>query len=331
MTTVNTRSRLIELIKEHQLEYGLTKLAIAELSTRAGITRQSFNRYYHDLKPYCLGASVIDLLEEDNQSALAFLGKREQDVSALQQEILQLKAKHKKDLAAALDKHISSLMNNDIIAFSATEVNSLLTSQSMHSELLMVKLRQMELELTKLRMNAVATTLSGEDGGVGKDAKNFLSLTLNLKKACTAYHQDKDFDKFEDAKEAEIRKMLDTLNGFPDPGAIELHIFQERYISSFEKFSKALSATQGKLTVVAQIPWYSQEDLGVFLSDLKPVHRIMMHVPFCSSEAIIAANRRFLHFGDIPEEEIMDASKAKMPQISWGFDEVRVFRIRQGG
>ncbi|MNC60186.1 hypothetical protein D3C75_1100470 [compost metagenome] len=81
--------------------------------------------------------------------------------------------------------------------------------------------------------------------------------------------------------------------------------------------------------MVAQVPWYGQEDLGVFLSELKPVHRITIHVPFSSSEAIVAAKRKF-DFREIPEDEFLDATKAKMPQITWGFDEVRVFRVRRG-
>ncbi|WP_337153609.1 hypothetical protein [Pseudomonas protegens] len=333
MTTIDTRARLIELIKEHQLEHGLTKLAIHELSTRAGISRQSFNRFYSDLKPYSLGASILDLLNEDSDSALAFLEKRDREVATLQEEIKRLKAQHKKDLEQASNKHITSLMNNDIIAFNAMEVNSLLTTQSLHNESLKGKLRQMELGHTKLQMEVAASTLPGKAQGAGtgltKDAKNFLTLALNLEKACTAYHKDKNFDHFEDAKEAEIKKIIETLNRFPDPSQIELHIFQERYISTFQTFSDRLPAQEGKLTVVAQLPWYSQEDLGVFLSDLKPVHRITIHVPFSSSEAIVAAKRKF-GFRGIPEEEFLDASKAKMPQITWGFDEVRVFRVRQG-
>ena len=52
MSPPDTRSLLVELIKQHQLENGLIKLGVAELSMRAGITRQAFNRYYSDLKDY---------------------------------------------------------------------------------------------------------------------------------------------------------------------------------------------------------------------------------------------------------------------------------------
>lgn len=333
MKTVDTRARLIELIKEHQLEHGLTRLAIQELSTRAGITRQSFNRFYGDLKPYTRGTSILDLLDEDIDSASAFLEKRDQEVATLQEEIRKLKAQHKKDLEQASNKHITSLMNNDIIAFNAMEVNSLLTTQSLHNESLNSKLRQMQLGQTKLQMDAAASASTVQAQAAGKshpkNAKNFLTLALNLEKACAGYHKGKNFDHFEDAKEAEIKKIIETLNHFPDPSQIELHIFQERYISTFQKFSDMLPAQEGKLTVVAQVPWYSQEDLGVLLSELKPVHRITIHVPFSSSEAIVAAKRKF-DFREIPEEEFLDAAKAKMPQITWGFDEVRVFRVRRG-
>lgn len=336
MTSIDTRSRLIELIKAHQLEYGLTKLAIGELSTRAGITRQAFNKFYKDLKPYSLGTSITDLLSEDNESVLAFLDKRDREVAELQKEIRHLKVQYKKDLELATTKHITSLMNNDIIAFSVMEVNSLLTTQSLHNESLKAKIRHIQLDHTKQLMSVTSALPSSSDAGAGagvsgvtKNAQNFLTFAIDLDKASTAYHKDNDFDLFEDIKEAEIRKIIQILNGFPDPGQIDLHIFQERYISSFEKFSATIPAKHKQMTVVVQIPWYTQEDLGVFLSELNPIHKVIIHIPFSSSEAIVAAKRRF-DFRAVPEEEILDAENAKMPQITWGFDEVRVFRVRQG-
>uniref|UniRef100_UPI001C5C93C0 hypothetical protein n=1 Tax=Staphylococcus haemolyticus TaxID=1283 RepID=UPI001C5C93C0 len=117
MTIEETRDRLIELNKEHQLDNGLKKLANGKISVMAGSTRQTFYRSYLDLKPFCLGQSITALLGDDVDSTRDFLAKREQDVNALLSEIEAVRKQHKKDLEQAITNRITSLMNSDILAF----------------------------------------------------------------------------------------------------------------------------------------------------------------------------------------------------------------------
>lgn len=325
MTAQDTRARLVELIKEHQLEHGLTKLAIGDLAASAGISRQAFNRYYGDLKPYCLGQSVSTLLTEDPSSAQDFLLKREEEVLVLKAEIDSLKKQHKEDLTLAVNQHITTLMNNDILAFEANEMSTLLINQNQHNEMLKRKLTQMELERTRTAISSADNEIT--PGTSIKRAKNFLILATDLSKAYEQFQKNQDFDAFEDSKDALINAHLDNLTKLPKPADTEIHIFQERYMSSFSNFAAALSAKEGKVVVVIQLPLYAQADLSIFLSRTKNFQHVAIHVPFCTSDAVIAANRKFL-FRNIPENELADATKAKVPLTTWGFDEIRLFRIQ---
>ncbi|MFZ3024410.1 hypothetical protein [Pseudomonas sp.] len=324
MTAQDTRTRLVKIIKEHQLEHGLTKLAIGTLAESAGISRQAFNRYYGDLKPYCLGKSVSVLLTEDPSSIHDVLIKREEEILSLKSEIDSLKKQHQKDLAQAIDQHISTLMNNDILALEANEISTLLINQNQHNEMLKLKLTQLELERARSIISSIDNELA--PGTTIKRAKNLITLAIDLSNACKRFQNDNDFDSFEDAKDSLINNHLDQLNKLPKPSDAELHIFQERYISPFDNFAAELPAKEGKVIIVIQLPLYAQADLSVFLSRVKRFQRVIIHVPFCTSDAVIAANRKFL-FRNIPEYELVDADKAKAPLTTWGFDEIRLFRI----
>jgi len=326
MSTRDTRSVLIGLIKEHQLENGLTKLGIEDLSMRAGITRQAFSRFYKDLKPFAQGQSIAQLLSDDPLSAKDFLTKREQETEELRQKILNLKIEHKKDLEQKIKKHITSLMKNDILAFEAKELSALLTSQSLHNEMLRQKVTQMELKQTRSVMESASAELASNSNS-SKSAKNFLSIPLDLTKAYTDFNRDGDFDKFEDAKELELSKAVETIAKLPDHPNINVHLFQERYISSFEDFSNALATSPGKLEVAVRLPLYLQSDIGMILNKLRNVGSISIHIPHKRSEATAAANRKFL-FRGVPEFEFKDADQAPTPQISWGFDAIHIFRIQ---
>lgn len=329
MTKQETRDRLIELIKEHQLKHGLTKFAIGKISEMAGISRQTFFRSYVDLKPYCIGQSITSLLGDDAGSTRDFLVKREEEVAALQGEIEALKKKHKKELEQAITDRVTSLMNNDILAFEANEVNSLLISQSQNNERLKRQLTEMELKQTRSQMASAASDTSTGKGDAYpiKSAKNFLAFALDMSKANLAYKKDRNFENYENAKDLAIQSIVGDVKKFPDPSNIEVHLFQERYISTFDDFIEELPPKQGKVVIAIQLPVFSQEELGQLLSQLKRISKVVIHIPFNTSGAIVAANKKFL-FRDVPEEEFIDAAKAKTPQINWGFDEIRLFGAR---
>lgn len=326
MSPPDTRSLLVELIKQHQLENGLIKLGVGELSTRAGITRQAFNRYYNDLKDYCQGKSIAQLLAENPATAKDFIAKRESEVEELREEIRALKIQHKKDIEQAINKHITSLMNNDLSAFEANEVSTLLEKQSQHNEMLKRKMTHLELKQVRHHLIEASSELA-RDQKTLKDSKNFLEFSLDLTKAQSEYQKTQDFEKYEDSKEAEISKIVETIKKFPDQESIEVHLFQERYISSFKDFTHSLNAKLDRLLISIRLPMFEKTDIGLLLNDLKTVAHISIHVPYVQSEAIAAANRKFM-FRGVSKEEFDDADKASTPQIAWGFDEIHIYRVR---
>ena len=325
MSQQDTRTRLIELIKEHQLEFGLKKLPIGKLAERAEISRQSFNRFYSDLKPYSEGQSVAELLADDPDASRSFLAQRDREADQLRNEIEDLKKRHAKELEQAVAQHVTSLMNNDILAFEANEMSALLASQSQHNEMLQKKLTALELRQTRYNMDEAESQLSS--GGVSKSAKNFLTLDLDLENANSAYKNSQSFDEYEDIKEKAIDAMIETVTKLPDPSKVQVVVYMDRFLYPFSKFCESIPAQQDKLTVCLRLPVFSQAEVGIVLSKLSKADSISLHMPHSTSEAITATNRKFM-YRDVPEAEFTDADRARAPLITWGLDEVRVFKVK---
>ncbi|TRM39119.1 hypothetical protein [Pseudomonas aeruginosa] len=325
MTQQDTRTRLIELIKAHQLEFGLKKLPIGKLAERAEISRQSFNRFYSNLKPYSEGQSIAELLADDPDASRTFLAQRDREADQLRNEIEDLKKRHAKDLEQAVAQHITSLMNNDILAFETNEMSALLASQSQHNELLQKRLTALELRQTCDQMDQAGSQLVSE--GASKSPQNFLTFDLNLEKANTAYKKSQSFDDYEDIKEKAIDAMIETVTKLPDPSKVQVVVYMDRFLYPFSKFCESIPAKQDKLTVCLRLPVFSQAEIGIILSKLSKMDSISLHMPHSASEAIAAANRKFM-YRDVPEEEFTDADRARTPLITWGVDEVRVFNVK---
>ncbi|MBN3471261.1 TetR/AcrR family transcriptional regulator [Pseudomonas savastanoi pv. phaseolicola] len=325
MTQQDTRTRLVELIKEHQLQFGLKKLPVGKLADRAGISRQSFNRFYKDLKPYSEGQSIAELLADDPEASRSFLTQRDREADQLRNEIEDLKRRHAKELEKALAQHITSLMNNDILAFEANEMSALLASQSQHNELLQKKLTALELRQTRYQMDEAESQLAS--GYVSKSTKNFLTFDVDLSKANNAYINSQSFDDYEDIKEKAIDAMIESIIKLPDHSKIQAVIYMDRFLYPFSKFCESIPPKQDKLTVCLRLPVFSQAEVGIVLSKLSKMDSISLHVPYSTSEAITAANRKFMH-RNVPEDEFADADKARPPLITWGVDEVRVFKVK---
>lgn len=322
---VDTRTRLVELIKEHQLEFGLKKLPIGKLAERAEISRQSFNRFYSDLKPYSEGQSIAELLADNPDASRRFLAQKDREADQLRNDIDELKKRHAKELEQAVSQHVSSLMNNDILAFEANEMNALLASQSQNIEMLKKKLTGYELKETRLQMTEAESQLARD--GVSKSPKNFLVIEPDLEKANSAYKKNQSFDDYEDLKEKAIDESIEAITKLPDPSKIHVVIYMDRFLYPFSEFCESIPANNTKLTVCLRLPVFTQTEVGMVLTKLSRMDSISIHIPHSTSEAITAANRKF-KYRDVPQEEFTDADKARTPLITWGFDEVRVFKVK---
>lgn len=330
MSSEDTRKKLIEIIKHHQLENGLIKLQIGKLSELAGITRQAFNRYYGDLKDYATGQeSIGKLLIDDKASLGQLLESNIFRAAQLEQQLADATSKHKYEIDKAIRNHVTALMSNDLMIYESQQIRSTLTAQGNHNVSLIDKINQLQVENTKLVADSASMTDILESSRSSKTIKNFIPIELDMKRATKKYAATSDFNAYEDAKDSEINKSIEFIKCLPDPQSTEIVLFQERYISDFKKFCDKMHPQHGLTMIVMQLPLYSREEIQIVLKALQAVTSVSIYIPHCDSEAVVSAQRKFSQ-RNVPPEELKDADTAKTPLIDWGFDSVHVIRIKQG-
>lgn len=330
MSSQDTRNKLIGIIKQHQLDNGMSKLPIGKLSELAGITRQAFNRYYGDLKEYATGKqSIARLLVDDSASLSELLENREERITQLELELIKARTTHKVELEKAIENHITSLMNNDIMIYESGQISATLINQNNHNAYLIKRVTELELNNTKMVADAVSAPNFNSSDRLSKSTKNLMPLEIDLKAARKAYASSNNFVAYEDAKDAEIQKAIKTIKSLPAPQKSDIIIFQERYISDFRLFCDKIHHQETHPLIILQLPLYNREEIQLVIKELQPAASISIQIPYSISEAIISAKRQF-SFRDVPVEELQDADAAKIPSMDWGFDSIQVTRIKQG-
>lgn len=330
MSSQDTRDRLVTIIKQHQLDNGQSKMSVEALSKAAGISRQAFNRYYSDLKDYSTGKlSIARLLVDDSASLQELVENKDERIARLESELSSIQAKHKAELDAVTDNYLSTLMNNDIMAFDAGQLAATLTGQGNHNAYLNNKVTEQEVQIAKLTMDLVNASTSEAHQAREKSDKNFIAFDLDLRAAKKAYAQTRNFDEYEDAKHIAISKIEESIKKLPTPETIDILFFQDKYISDFKVFCNRVFPAKGRTLIVIRLPLYSQEELKLAMRNLTPISSFSIYIPHSSSEAIISAKRQF-SFRDIPPEELKIADSARMPLPSWGFESIQINKIKQG-
>lgn len=330
MSSQETRDRLIAIIKEHQLQHGQSKLPVSQLADAAGISRQAFNRYYGDLKEYSLGKeSIAKLLVDDNASLSQIIENSEGKLQRLQRAFAEAQKAHERELQLVTKNYVSTLMNNDVMAFEAGQLTSTLTNQSNHNAFLNKRVTELEVKNAKLTIDAVASANAEHANHAEKTDKNFTTYSPDLAPANKAYAISKDFNLYEDEKDAAISRIFQQIKKLPNPESTDVVFFQERYISDFSSFCAKQHPYINRKMVVIRLPVFSREELQLLIRSLQPISSISICVPFTASDAVTSANRKF-HFRGTPSEEFTDADAAKMPQPNWGFESIQLFKVRQG-
>lgn len=330
MSSQDTRNKLIEVIKTHQLENGLTKLQVGKLAELAGITRQAFNRYYGDLKTYATGEeSIGKLLVDDKISLSLLLNRNEQRVLQLEQELINAHEAHKQELDKAIRNHTTSLMSNDLMIYESAQLQSTLAAQRDHTVSLIERINELQIANTKLVAESISAATARETSRSNKTATNFIPVALDMKKANKEYATSSDFDAYEDSKDRAINKTIESIRPILDRNKAEVVLFQERYISDFKKFCEKIHPQHDLTMIVMQLPLYSREEIQIVLKAFHTAASVSIYVPYSSSDAVIAAQRKFSTIS-VPPEELKDADAAKTPLIDWGFDSVHVIKIKQG-
>lgn len=329
MSSQETRDRLISIIKDHQLKHGQSKLAVGQLADAAGISRQAFNRYYGDLKDYSSGKeSIARLLVDDSASLTELIENKDERIIKLENELSTIKFAHKSELDAVVKNHISTLMNNDILAFEASQLSATLTNQGNHNVYLNKLVTELEVKNAKLTMDIISAG-SDKSSIVEKSDKNFNTFDLNLDAASKLYISSKKYSDYEDQKDEKLSKTVQKIKKLPEPERIDILFFQEKYISDFQQFCKRTYPAKNRTLIVLRLPVYSQEEIKIIIKSLSPISSFSIYVPYSASDAVVSAKRQF-SFRDIPPEELADADSAKLPQMTWGFDAIHIAKIKQG-
>ncbi|KKL56202.1 hypothetical protein LCGC14_2247780, partial [marine sediment metagenome] len=151
MRSEGTRTKLINVITTEITRDFNVKLKIQDICEAAGISRQAFNRYYADLKPYIKREKPISELvtTHGDTSSKQLLCKYQSKIEELQEQLYKVKKSQEEELIKVKNNMTTSLMNNDLAIYDADRVRQQLQSQSLHADKLKEKINSLEMELSK--------------------------------------------------------------------------------------------------------------------------------------------------------------------------------------
>lgn len=319
------RQVIIDIIVQHYLSGTKKKLKLVDLAERAGISRQALDRYYGDLKPYINGDKDITQLANSEDDKLQMqinnaVGQVEQQHAS---EVERLEELHKSVLKETLDRHITTLMNDDLAIHHSHTIRTSLEKQTLHNDKLKKQLAAAELQIA---MGATSRTTTSQES-----QRNIHKLIFNVdvEGICTKLGRKPDIDDLEDAKDEEIRKIREKLNTFSTVTNVRVVIFAERYLSRFNTFAENFLGSAHETTLIVRLPLFSRNEILNFTKHLPKQFKISIYIPYCSSELEKRAQREFM-FRSLAVAEAKSADNADVISISWGFDEVTHFKINQG-
>lgn len=329
MEANETRRKLIDIIADHQASYPSKKLPTGELSQRAGISRQAFNRYYSDLKDYASGLKPIgDLLANGSSvRTVELLNQTQATLRTAQHKLSRLEEKYDKEMQQEMESYVTSLMMNDVSMHGANEIRVTLEKQTLYNMELKKQLSHMEIELARAKQSSIFSPSVRRDGD-GFNAEK-IKVEVDLAKAFATYASTKSLDEFEDSKDVAVASALRTINKLAAEKRCNIVIFSERYISRFKLFFEKFQTTEQGLTIVVRLPIFNRSEMRAFLSKLAPTHSISLYIPYCESQSEINAQRGF-YFGEVSKPEIEAADNSDTFLINQGFHKIVHFKVKQG-
>ncbi|MGF6153857.1 hypothetical protein [Pseudomonas fluorescens] len=334
----DTRRILIDLIAQHQASNPSVKLGVTELSKRAGISRQAFNRYYGDLKDYAYGVKPIGdlLIDTDHDRTKDLINQNQASLKGLQQQMSRLNAEHEKEMERTVDSYITSLMINDITLHGANDIRVTLEKQTLYNLDLKKQINQLEIDLSRAKQTVALATAGGKSGtgtntnaGASKKGEK-IKVDVDLGKAYTAYTSTKSLDEYEDKKDIAINAAVRSINKLATDKSCTIVLFAERYICRFAVFFDRYQPTDDSLHIVVRVPIFDGTELRKFVSNLAPASAIHVHIPFMASLGDFNLQRSFF-FNRIPEFELKYADAADPITIAMDrIDQVIHFKPKQG-
>lgn len=320
-----TRAKLIQIISEHHYSLPGKKLGVSELSDRVGITRQAFNRYYGDLKDYAWGRKPLsDLLTGSAPNATELLAQSHTRLLELNEQVETQQAQFAKEKDKLRNGLITSLMNDDIVRFSANEIRQSMQQQLLHNEQLLRQVNELKLAAIQSDQEKAAEIPAAQ-----RLIAHKIALEANLLSAFAAIHKNEDIDNYELLKEKAIDEVLGKINGIARTTATTLIVFVERYISSFQKFVDNFYLPNSGQIIIVRLPIASSLELKSWMAKVIKPTPIKVYFPMCDAPAIVKAQRAF-HFRSTPDFELEMADKFSTINMSPLMDELCIFRVNQG-
>ncbi|MCF8976423.1 hypothetical protein GIW14_29190, partial [Pseudomonas edaphica] len=131
----NRRQVIKDIIVSHYTSGATHKLKLVDVAERAGITRQALDRYYSEFKPYIAGKKdVTDLV--DGTAAKAKV-ETQATINATDAKwkarLDQVLVERDKEIARAINSHVSTLMNDDIAMFESNQLRKSLEKQTLRA------------------------------------------------------------------------------------------------------------------------------------------------------------------------------------------------------
>ncbi|MBF8766177.1 hypothetical protein IR009_13195 [Pseudomonas putida] len=318
------RKLIIELIIQHYVSGTSKKLKLKDLAVSAGISRQALDRYYDDLKPYINGSRNISELTDDRDQKIEI--QTQSAINAVESHYKDLiqknQAAHEQAMKAAIDRHITTLMNDDLTLLHSHTISNTLERQTLLSDEYKKKISDLELKLALAVENYSGTSSMGA-------AKNNLVFNIGIEEISAKLGKDPDIDAFEDAKDDRIQEVRERLTTFANVPNVRVVIFAERYLSRFGYYADNYVARENETALIIRLPLFTRTEFINFTKNLPKAFKISVCVPHSFSEVEKKAQREFM-FRNIPIDELKAADNADAPNVSWGFDEVVNFRISQG-
>ncbi|WP_111860224.1 hypothetical protein [Acinetobacter sp. CFCC 10889] len=289
MSSILTRSKIINAIIEEKVKNPSIKLKIQDICSIVEISRQAFNRYYSDLKPYISSEKPISELikGEDEISYNRLLSSYQSRIIELQNKLNEIKENNRKEIANIENSLTTSMMNNDLTLYDVDSIRLQLQKQSLHNEKLLDKINFLQTELSKQQIRKVSESVT-----TSFSTKHDV-LDENFELIFKNYTDNHDIDAFEEEKESAINRMITKLNKFSINREVIIIIFMERYLCSFNKFVQRYVFDSDTFHLFVKLPVHSRSELKLILKKLNNQPTIQIYIPHSESETIIKTQRQF--------------------------------------
>jgi hypothetical protein len=318
----DTRQRLINIIINHHFSSEGKKLQVGKIADEAGITRQAFHRYYGDLLGYIKGDKPVgDLLPGSDQKSISdLLIESKIRVIALENELFAIKERHNSELKKAIDKHVTSLMNNDITLFETDDVRITLEKQTTLIQNYSEQIANLKAQITKSKIISTNESMSSTIG-------SRVVLDPKLESAMASYKKDNNYAAYLDSKDKEIAKLLTKINSFTD-NKINLIIFIDKHLCDLSNFLEMLPSPRSP-EIVLRAPIFTAIELRNLIRKITAPLRISVLIPDFTSTAEASAQRTF-RSANLPIEEIKLSEKADHIYLTKGIESVVYLSAKNG-